>query len=233
MHNHSDSRCENCIIRQFNSFKALTKEELKHISDSKVSKKFKKGDAIFNEGERLNGVFCVRSGISKMSKLSENGKDTIVRLATKGEVLGEQAVIADEVTNLSVVALNDMEVCFIPKAPIANSINKNPHFTKAILVHVLKDLKFADNLIVNMAQKTIKQRLAETLLYLDTNFGTDAEGYLALMITREDIANIVGTVKEACIRTLTQFKKDGLIDTSGKRILLKDKKALHKIIEGL
>lgn len=233
MHHHSDSRCENCIVRQFNSLKALSKEELKRISDSKVSKKVKKGETIFNEGERLNGVFCVRSGISKMSKLSENGKDTIIRLASKGEVLGERSVLADEVTNLSVVALNDMEVCFIPKAPITDSVNNNPHFTKAILLHMAKELKFADNLIANMAQKTIKQRLAETLLYLDTNFGTDAEGYLALVITREDIANIVGTVKEACIRTLTQFKNEGLIDTEGKRIQLLNKKALHKLTEGL
>jgi len=63
------SRCENCIIRQLNSLKALNKEELKKISDSKVTKSVKKGEAIFEEGEKLNGVFCVRDGVSKLSSL--------------------------------------------------------------------------------------------------------------------------------------------------------------------
>jgi len=231
-HHHKEGRCENCIVRQLNSLKALNKEELKRISDSKVTKSVKKGDTIFNEGERLNGVFCVRNGVSKLSKMSDNGKDTIVKIATKGEVLGQRSVITEEKTNLSAVALNDMEVCYIPKTHLTESINNNPHFTKAILLHMANDLKFADNVIVNMAQKTVKQRVAEILIYLDKNFGTDTENYIAITLTREDIANVVGTAKEACIRTLTAFKKEGWIATNGKLIAIKDKKALLRLAEG-
>ena len=68
------TRCESCIIRQFNALKAFSKEELKVISDNKITKSYKKGEQIFKEGEKLNGVFCVRDGASKLSKLSENGK---------------------------------------------------------------------------------------------------------------------------------------------------------------
>ena len=64
------SRCENCIVRQFNSLRAMNKEELKKVSDSKITKKVKKGEPLFEEGEKLNGVYCVRNGVSKMSKLS-------------------------------------------------------------------------------------------------------------------------------------------------------------------
>ena len=78
------TRCENCIIRQFNSLRAMTKDELKRVSDSKTTKTLKKGESIFEEGEKLNGVFCVRDGVSKLSKLSSNGKDQIVKLASKG-----------------------------------------------------------------------------------------------------------------------------------------------------
>ncbi|MFD1063993.1 Crp/Fnr family transcriptional regulator [Winogradskyella litorisediminis] len=233
MKDHHEGRCENCIIRQFNALKALNKVELKKISDSKITKSVKKGDAIFSEGEKLNGVFCVRNGVSKLSKMSDNGKDTIVKIATKGEVLGQRSVITEETTNLSAVALNDMEVCYIPKTHISESINNNPLFTKAILKHMAKDLKFADNIIVNMAQKTVKQRVAEALIYLEKNFGVDDEGYITMTLTREDIANVVGTAKEACIRTLTTFKKEDWIITDGKRILIKDKKALNKLVEGL
>ena len=123
MDDQQEMRCENCIVRQLNSLKALTRDELKTISDSKVTKSIKKGDAIFQEGERLNGVFCVRNGVSKLSKMSDNGKDTIVKIATKGEVLGQRSVITEEKTNLSAVALNDMQVCYIPKKHLSDSLN--------------------------------------------------------------------------------------------------------------
>ena len=109
------TRCESCIIRQFNALKAFSKEELKVISDNKITKDFKKGEQIFKEGEKLNGVFCVRDGASKLSKLSENGKHQIVKIAKKGEILGQRSVVADEQTNLSATALNDTSMCYIPK----------------------------------------------------------------------------------------------------------------------
>lgn len=229
---HEESRCENCIIRQLNSLKALKKEELKAISDSKETRTIKKGEPLFKEGEKLNGVFCVRNGVSKLSKISDNGKDQIVKIASKGEVMGQRSVIAEEATNLSAVALNDMEVCFIPKTNITARIEDNPAFTQAILKYMAQELKLADDVIVNMAQKTVNQRLAEALLYLDKTFGQDDEGYLALILSRSDIADVVGTATELCIRTLAKFKKDQLLETKGKRIKLLDKKGLTQIKEG-
>jgi CRP-like cAMP-binding protein len=96
-----------------------------------------------------------------------------------------------------------------------------------------QELKFADDIIVNMAQKTVRQRLAEILLYLEENFGTDKEGYLYLQLSRADIADVVGTATELLIRTLTKLKKEGLVVTAGKRIQILDKKALLQIVEGL
>ena len=233
MSDHEHSRCENCIIRQMNSFKALKKEELKQMADNKKTKTIKKGEIIFKEGERLGGVFCVRNGISKLSKMSDNGRDQIVKIATKGEVLGHRSVISSEATNLSAVALEDMEVCFIPKSHIEEPLQTNPVFTNAVLKHMAQELKFADDIIVNMAQKTVRQRLAEILLYLEENFGIDQEGYLYLQLSRADIADVVGTATELLIRTLTKLKKEGLVLTAGKRIQILDKKALLQIVEGL
>ena len=233
MSDHEHSRCENCIIRQMNSFKALKKEELKQMADNKKTKTIKKGEIIFKEGERLGGVFCVRNGISKLSKMSDNGRDQIVKIATKGEVLGHRSVISSEATNLSAVALEDMEVCFIPKSHIEEPLQTNPVFTNAVLKHMAQELKFADDIIVNMSQKTVRQRLAEVLLYLEENFGIDQEGYLYLQLSRADIADVVGTATELLIRTLTKLKKEGLVVTAGKRIQILDKKALLHIVEGL
>tara|TARA_R100000935_G_C2833949_1_gene166883 strand:+ start:642 stop:1295 length:654 start_codon:yes stop_codon:yes gene_type:complete len=216
-----------------NSFKALKKEELKQMADHKETRVIKKGEVIFNEGERLGGVFCVRNGVSKLSKMSDNGRDQIVKLATKGEVLGHRSVISSEATNLSATALEDMEVCFIPKTHIEEPLQTNPVFTNAVLKHMAQELKFADDVIVNMAQKSVRQRLAEVLMYLEDNFGVDHEGYLFLQLSRADVADVVGTATELLIRTLTKFKKEGLVSTTGKRIKIEDKKALYNIVEGM
>ena len=227
-----ESRCENCIIRQFNSLRAMSKEELKQVSDSKTTRTIKKGEPIFEEGDKLNGVYCVRNGVSKLSKLSANGKDQIVKLASKGEVLGQRSVISQESTNLSAIAINDMEVCFIPKESINNTLQKNPNFTLEVLRHMAHDLEEADDVIVNISQKTVKQRMAEAFLYLQNNFGEDAEGYLALTLSREDISNVVGTATESAIRIISEFKKKGLIQTSGKKIGIKDERKLLEMVEG-
>jgi CRP-like cAMP-binding protein len=190
----------------------MNKEELKKVSDSKITRSIRKGQSLFEEGEKLNGVYCVRDGVSKLSKLSPNGKDQIVKLATKGEVIGQRSVIAEEQSNLSAVAVSDMQICFIPKESITTTLQSNPNFTLEVLRHMAHDLKEADDVIVNMSQKTVKQRMAEAFLYLKNNFGEDKDGFLALTLSREDIGNVVGTATESAIRIISEFKKKGLIN---------------------
>ncbi len=227
-----ESRCENCIIRQFNSLRALSKDELKKVADSKTSKKIKKGEALFIEGQKLDGVFCVREGVSKLSKLSSNGKEQIVKLTNRGEIMGQRSVIAEDFTNLSATAISDMEVCFIPKEVISNTLNTNPYFSLEVLRHMAHDLKEADDVIVNMSQKTVKQRLAEAFVYLKKNYGEDENGFLLLTLSRDDYANIVGAATESLIRMISVFKKKGLIKTDGKKIGIVEEELLQELADG-
>ncbi|MFY0713138.1 Crp/Fnr family transcriptional regulator [Seonamhaeicola sp. NFXS20] len=222
-------KCEQCIIKQFNSLKALTKDELVRISACKTSKTIKKGQVIFEEGEMLNGVYCVKDGICKLTKLSENGKDQIVKMVVKGDLLGQRSIISEERSNLQATALNDMEVCFIPKSEILSDLQKNPNFTFDVLKDMAKDLKESDDVIVNMAQKSVRQRLAETLIYIHDSFGVNPDGTLSVLLSREDYANIVGTATESAIRVLSQFKKENLISTIGKRIKIEDLEGLKRV----
>jgi CRP-like cAMP-binding protein len=223
------SKCESCIIKEFNSLKSLTREELMRVSACKTGKLYKKGQIIFEEGETLNGVYCVKSGVCKLTKLSENGKDQVVKLVVKGDLLGKRSLVTDQKTNLSAVALNDMEMCFIPKSEIIDDLSKNPKFTMDVLREMANDLKESDVSLVNMAQKSVKRRMAEILMYIHDNFGTDNDEYLSIVLSREDYASIVGTATESAIRILSQFKKEGLISTSGKRIKIKDYNGLKWI----
>ena len=206
------SKCEQCIVREFSSLKALKKDELLKIADCKTSYTIKKGDTIFNEGEQVNGIFCIKDGVCKLSKLSQNGKEQIVKLITKGELLGQRSMISDEAVNLSAVALEDMEVCFIPKADIMGFFDENNHFSMNVMKSICGDLKESEGHTVSMAQKTVKERLAETLLYLETSFGKNEDGSLHIQLSRDELAGMIGTATESCIRLLSEFKKLNLIE---------------------
>ncbi len=225
------SKCEQCIAREFSSLKALSKDELLKISDCKTSLIVKKGDVIFEEGENVNGIYCIKDGICKLTKLSANGKDHIVKLVSKGELLGQRSMISDEPVNLSAVALEDMEVCFIPKTEVMGFFDKNNQFSMNVMRSICGDLKEADDHMVNLAQKTVKERLAETLLYLSDTFGKNEDNSLKVQLSRDELASMIGTATESCIRLLSDFKKLDLIELNGKKIILKDINKLKKMAE--
>ncbi|MDR6846071.1 Crp/Fnr family transcriptional regulator [Flavobacterium granuli] len=225
------SKCEQCIVREFSSLKALNKDELIKISECKTSKTIKKGETIFGEGENVNGIFCVKDGICKLTKLSPNGKDQIVKLVAKGELLGQRSMISDEPANLSAIALEDMHVCFIPKNEILGFFDKNNQFSMSVMKTICGDLKLADDHMVNMAQKSVKERLAETLIYLHETFGTNTDKTLKVQLSRDELASMIGTATESCIRLLSDFNKLDLIELVGKKIVLKDINKLKKIAD--
>lgn len=225
------NKCDQCIVRQLSSLKALNKEEVVKLASSKTTYKIKKGEAIFEEGEVTNGVFCIKDGVGKLSKLSANGKDQIVKLVQSGELLGQRSMISNEPANLSAKAVADMEVCFIPKAEILHFFNNNNQFSMNLMQSVCEDLKESENNKIALVQKTVKQRLAETLLQLHDTFGENADKTLKVQLTREELAGIIGTATESCIRLLSDFNKLNLIELVGKKIMLKDIKALKKMSE--
>ena len=225
------SKCEQCIVREFSSLKALTKDELVNLSDCKTSHIIKKGEVIFEEGENVNGIYCIKDGICKLTKLSANGKDHIVKLVTKGELLGQRSMISDEPVNLSAIALEDMQVCFIPKSEVMGYFDKNNQFSMNVMKTICGDLKEADDHMVNLAQKTVKERLAETLLYLHDTFGENEDNSLKVQLSRDELASMIGTATESCIRLLSDFKKLGLIELTGKKIVLKNIQNLKKLAD--
>jgi CRP-like cAMP-binding protein len=222
-------KCEQCIVRQFSSLKALNKDELLRMAECKTSYTIKKGEPIFEEGEVTNGIYCIKDGVCKLSKLSDNGKDQIVKLVKPGELLGQRSMISDEPANLSAVALEDMEVCFIPRSEVMQFFTQNNQFSMNVMKTICEDLKGADDHMVNMAQKTVRQRLAETLIYLEDTFGKNEDGTLRIQLSREELAGMIGTATESCIRLLSELNKSEYIDLIGKKIKLLDKNKLKRL----
>lgn len=224
-------KCEQCIVREFSSLKALNKEELLKLADCKSTYTIKKGEPIFEEGETINGIYCIKDGVCKLTKLSANGKDQIVKLVKSGELLGQRSMISDEAANLSAVALEDMQVCLVPKKEVLDFFNGNNQFSMNVMKTICGDLKEADDHMVSMAQKSVKERLAETILFLDDNFGRNEDGTLKVQLSREELAGMIGTATESCIRLLSEFNKNNYIELIGKKIKIVDKNILRRLSE--
>lgn len=224
-------KCEQCIVRELSSLKALSKDELIHLANCKDSVTVKKGEVIFNEGDVMNGVYCIKEGTCKLVKMNSNGKDTIIKLITKGELLGQTSILTEEKSTLSAIAVDDMRVCFIPKNEILGFIDNNKSFLFEVTKNVCKNLNDATNFAVNHTHKTVKERLAISLLEILNSAGTDNEGYLNLQLTREEIASMVGTATESCIRLLAELKKENLIDLKGKKIKILQLNELRNLAE--
>lgn len=224
-------KCEQCIVREISSLKALNKDELIKLAECKTSYTIKKGNPIFEEGDIVNGIYCVTTGACKLSKLSPNGKDQIIKLVKAGELLGQRSMISDEPANLSAVALEDMEVCFIPKSEVINMFDNNNQFSMNMMKTICGDLKEASEHMISISQKTVKERLAETLVYLEESFGKNGDGSLRIQLSREELAGMIGTATESCIRLLSDFNKNGLIGLIGKKIVIKDIAKLKRIAD--
>lgn len=222
--------CQQCIVRKFSALKSLDKSQLIYMSACKTGQKVSKGSYIFKEGDSLNGVYCIKSGICKLTKLSSNGRSQIVKFIKKGDLLGQRSIVSDDAVNLSAIAVEDMQVCFIPKEDILSVYKQNANFSGDIINDICYDLKLANDQIVRMAQKTVRARFATTLLELEEEFGLDANGNIYVKLSREDYSNVVGTATESMIRMFASFSKEKLILTKGKDVKILDHRKLKQIV---
>jgi CRP/FNR family transcriptional regulator, polysaccharide utilization system transcription regulator len=199
------------------------------LSLGKTCQTYQKGQLIFREGGRPNGLHCVQEGKIKVSKVGGDGKEQITRLATGGDVLGYRALIAEDMYSATATALDDCVVCFVPKSDFLHIIETNAQFASSLMKLLSKALGEAEDRLLHLAYKPVRERLAEALLLLQRTFQkpTDALPF-DIAISREDLASLIGTAKETTIRLLSDFKEEGILTTKGSHItLLKPEKLLE------
>lgn len=224
--------CEDCSCRMDNVFNKLNPDEIRLISSRKICRNYQKGDTIFREGMRSVGLYCISYGKVKIFKTGDEGRDQIVRLADIGDIIGYRAIISDEPYFASAVALEDTAVCLVPLADFKTFVEQNQSFTKGLLQMLSHDLREAENRMIRMAQKSVRERLAATLLLLIDTYGTSGpDNTLKIELSREEIASLVGTATETVIRLISDFKTEGLIITNGKKINIQNEQALRAIAE--
>lgn len=211
--------CEACQSRACSIFSELTKAEMDFVAESKGGNIYKRGQNIFYEGTRPSGLHCISSGKVKVYKIDHTGKEQIVRLAKAGDILGYRSLISGELYSSFAAPLEDAVICTIPKEVFFELVEKNSTLSMRLMRLLSRELRSAEGRISNMAQKTVRERLAETLLMLAEFCGFEKDGAtIDVSLTREDLANIVGTATETVIRFLSEFKQDKSIDLKGRKI---------------
>jgi CRP-like cAMP-binding protein len=216
--------CHKCSLESSSIFKYLKTEEVTSINYEKDFRQYKRGDILYQEGNRISGFYCINSGIIKVFKTGFDGKEQIIRFAKKGDIIAYRSVLSNELACTSAKVIEDCQVCFIPSEILISFIKTNSGFALELL-----KLGEANSFITDIAQKTVRERLAEVLLYLFNDFGIDNQQFLNISLTREELSNIVGTATESVIRLLSEFKSDKLIELNGRRIKIINAKGLEKI----
>ena len=218
-----------CIEIENSVFKHLTEAEKSKISLESTCSEYERGAIIYRQGQRINGFYCVQDGILKIYKTGIDGKEQIITFAQKGNIIAYRSVLSQELACTTAEVLENATLCYIPGNTLFDLIKNNGSFSLDLLQLVCRELEEANSYITDIAQKTVRERLAEIIIHLKETFNVDKDNILNISLTREELANIVGTATESVIRLLSEFKADKLIELQGRKIKILDSNGLYKI----
>ena len=221
--------CGRCSMDSGSLFRHLTPEETEMLNFQKDFRQFKRGELLYQEGNRISGFYCINSGIIKVFKTGFDGKEQIIRFAKRGDFIAYRSVLSNEPACTSAKVIEDCQICFIPSEVLVQLSKDNSTFALELLKLACHELGEANSFITDIAQKTVRERLAEILILLVEEFGLDENKFLKISLTREELANIVGTATESVIRLLSEFKSDKMLELNGRKIKILNIKALDKI----
>jgi CRP/FNR family transcriptional regulator len=218
---HKYLSCSNCESRKLSLFGEFCEKDVHDLDEDKSCAYYKKNQPIFLEGSNPRGVFCLNQGKVKVFTRGDEGKEQIIHIAKAGEIIGFRAMFSGEPYKVSATTLEDCNICFIGKEDFLNMIDTNPALRNGIMRELSKELGERAIFITNLAQKTVRERLAFALLILGDIYGNEP-----INLTREDMANFIGTATETLIRLLKEFKEEGLIAIHTRKLDLIDKESL-------
>lgn len=209
----------------------LPEKDLEALKSKMISHKFKKGKMIFSEGTYPSGIFYLKKGKIKKFKTDRDGREHIIYVCNSGELFGYPALLSEETYSDSATALEDSILGFIPKDAFFKILEQSPILSTKLLKNLSHEFGVLENSIINFAHKSVRERLALSLLILKEKFRDKNNPLSSVEITlsREDLSNVTGTVVETLVRLLHDFKDEGLIETEGRKIRILDAKKLVKV----
>ena len=196
-------------------------EDLKKLAEAQEVKTYEKKAIIYREGNYPRGIYFLSSGKVKTFKSHEIGRELILSLYKEGEFFGYTALLEDAHYADSAAALEDSEIVFIPKESFFSLIYNNAQISKKFIKMLSNNLAEREEQLLKLAYNSVRKRVAEALVKLHDRYKKANEPDFTIQVLREDLASIVGTAKESLIRTLSDFKDEGLIEIHDRAITVK------------
>ncbi|MEK6616356.1 MAG: response regulator [Bacteroidota bacterium] len=190
-------------------------QDMKKLSEQRDVKQCKKKEHIYVEGNYPRGIYFVVKGKVKTYKTHEGGKEFITGLYKEGDFFGYLDLMEEGKYSDSAATLEDSEVCLIPKEDFFSLIYKNTEVSQKFIKMLSDNLREKEEQLIKLAYNSVRKRVAEALITLANRYKKDGEQTFSMNISREDLANLAGTATETTIRTLSDFKDEGLIDIKG------------------
>ena len=188
------------------------------VAVKKETLRFKKGEPIFTEGQKVKGVYCMYSGAAKVHKHWKDEKELILRFTKGGDMLGHRGLATGDVYPVSATALEDSLACFIPAALLEATLKTDHRFACNLLQFYSEELQKAEMRMRNLALMEVNGRIAEALLELYTVYGTGKGKFITVAVTRQDIAAYAGTTYETVFKFMRTLIAAKTISVSGKSI---------------
>lgn len=208
----------------------LTETQREYLAKNFTIQKYKKNETIYCEGETSMHLMCLLSGKVKIYKDGVGGRSQIIRVIKDKEYFAYRAYFAQENFVTAAAAFEPCTICLVPMPVISELIKENTDLAMFFIKQLSIDLGISDERTVNLTQKHIRGRLAESLLFLKDNYGVEEDQCtLSIYLSREDLANLSNMTTSNAIRTLSNFATEKLIIIDGRKIKIIDEERLKKI----
>ncbi len=209
-------------------FQSLSETEFTVIQQAVKSRTYQKGDYIFREGDSAEGLYVVSEGTVKISKLSDAGKEHVIRFLFPGDFGGEFALFHESNRYTNAEVLQDTVICHIHRTDLRLILQQNPRVTYQFLVALSNQLREADEWVSAISLLDVEKRLAKTLLLFSVNH--TYHDTLELPVAKKEFASLLGVTPETLSRKLAHFESKRIISLLGKRkILIQDRSALETL----
>lgn len=220
--------CATCSSRGKSVFCDLSAEHLKEIDNSKTCNHYKPKQVIFYEGNTPQGLFCINTGKVKLTKVGIDGGQQILKLYGAGDILGYRSLLCQENYRATAEVLEDSKICYIDEKTFSHVLETHPATSFNVIRALAKDAGDFEQKAFDMVHKTIRQRFAELLMIFSRKFGKKASAGLELDISlsRQEMADLIGTTQESMIRLISDFKKEKLVMAEGRILTILDMAAL-------
>ncbi|MBC7388446.1 MAG: response regulator [Opitutaceae bacterium] len=199
------------------------------ISDKRRINKFKKKQVIYAEGHMASSLYFIVKGKVKTYKTNEDAREYITGLHADGDFIGYLSLMENTEYIDSAMALEDSEVCIIPKQEFFALLYSNLDIASKFIKMLSCDVKENEERLLKLAYNSVRKRVAESLLMLSDSFKKENNGTFAMAFSREDLASITGASKETVIRTLSEFKDEGMVQLDGSKITILQENRLKAI----